>query len=65
MENKNYEVFLEADVSGFIGEWIAICDGQVISHGKKVKEVYNEATKKCPGKRPFIARIPENESMIF
>jgi len=65
MENTNYEMFLKTDVSRYIGEWIAICDGKVITHGKKVKEVFNEATKKCPGKRPFIARIPENESMIF
>ena len=65
MKADNYEVFLETDVSDYIGEWIAICDGKLISHGKNVKEVFIEAKSKCPGKRPLIARIPEKETMIF
>ena len=65
MENNNYELFLKSDVSEYIGEWIAICDNKIVSHGKKVKEVLKEANNKCPGKRPLIARIPEKETMIF
>ncbi|MEK6859727.1 MAG: DUF5678 domain-containing protein [Nanoarchaeota archaeon] len=65
MKQDNYELFLETDVSEYIGEWIAICDGKIISHGKKVKEVLAEANNKCPGKKPLIARIPEKETMIF
>jgi len=62
---SNYEIFLKLDVSTFIGEWVALCDGQLIAHGKNVKEVLSEANKKCPGKRPLIARVPEKETMIF
>ncbi|MFA5174515.1 MAG: DUF5678 domain-containing protein [Candidatus Pacearchaeota archaeon] len=65
MNNNNYELFMKTDVSRYIGEWVAICDGKIVSHGKKVKEVLNQATSKCPGKKPLIARIPEQETMIF
>ena len=65
MKTDNYEVFLETDVSNYIGEWIAICDGKLISHGKNIKEVFAEAKLKCPGKKPLFARIPEKETMIF
>ncbi len=65
MENQNYELFLKSDVSQYIGEWVAICDKKIVSHGKSVKEVVKEANQKCPGKRPLIVRIPEKETMIF
>ncbi|OGJ22333.1 hypothetical protein A3K73_03820 [Candidatus Pacearchaeota archaeon RBG_13_36_9] len=65
MENKNYELFLKSDVSEYIGEWVAICDKKIVAHGKNVKEVVKEASQKCYGKRPLIARIPEKETMIF
>jgi len=65
MENKNYEIFLKTDVSAHIGEWVAISGGKIVAHGKKVKEVLNEANHKCPGKRPLLARVPEKETMIF
>jgi len=65
MENQNYELFLKSDISRYIGEWVAICDKKIVSHGKDVKEVVKEANLKCPGKRPLIVRVPEKETMIF
>ena len=65
MKNDNYEMFLKTDVSEYIGEWVALCDGKIVSHGKNVKEVFNDSTMKCPGKRPLIVRVPEKETMIF
>ena len=63
--NENYSAFMKLDLSTYLGEWVAICNNQVISHGKIVKEVFSEAKKKCPGKRPFIAKVPGEETMIF
>lgn len=65
MKNQNYEVFMETDMSNYIGEWIAICDGKLVSHGKNIKEVFDETKSKCPGKKPLFAKIPEKETMIF
>ncbi|MBM3234363.1 succinyl-CoA synthetase subunit alpha [Candidatus Pacearchaeota archaeon] len=65
MQTQNYELFLRADVSSYIGEWIAICDGKIVAHSNNVKEVLSKANAKCPGKKPLIARIPDKETMIF
>ncbi|MDP2924760.1 MAG: DUF5678 domain-containing protein [Nanoarchaeota archaeon] len=65
MKNNDYKVFLEADVSGYNDEWIAICDGKIVSHGKNIKAVLLEANEKCPNKKPLIAKIPGEETMIF
>ena len=65
MENKNYATFLKLDLSGHIGEWIAICKGGVIAKGKNIKEVYNDTKKKCPQENPLIVKVPEKETMIF
>lgn len=65
MKTDNYEMFLKLDMSEFIGEWVVIIDGEIVAHGKNVKEVLKEAITRFPGKRPMIARIPEKETMIF
>jgi len=63
--DKNYEFFMETNVDSYIGQWIAICNQKIISHGKDVKKVFEEAKKKCPNERPLITRIPDKQSMIF
>jgi hypothetical protein len=65
MDTKNYEYFMEADLHGFVGEWIAIVDRRVVSHGRDVRVVFKEAKKKCPDKKPFMARVPGEETMIL
>lgn len=34
MDSKNYEYFMETDVSGFTNEWMAIVDQKIVSHGR-------------------------------
>ena len=63
--NTNYQFFMKENMDKFIGEWVAICDNKIISHGENVKEVFSEAKKKCPNKRPLLTRIPDKETMIF
>ena len=57
--NKNYQSFMNFNVDKFIGEWIAICDEKIISHGKSFKNVFNEAKKKCI---IILCRTRPNES---
>ena len=63
--NNNYQYFMKLNVDKYMGEWIAICDEEVISHGKDVKNVFMEAKKKCPKERPLLTRVPDKETMIF
>ena len=65
MMNKNYEFFMKANVDSYVGNWIAICDQKIISHGTSAKKVYQEAKAKYPKKRPLITRVPDKQTMIF
>lgn len=61
----NYNFFMQTNLNKYIGEWIAICNNSIVSHGKNVKEVFKEAKEKCPKTKPLITRIPDKETMIF
>ena len=65
MESQNYAFFMKEDVSKYSGEWIAICNKQVVSSGPSAKVLFDEAKKKYPKERPFIARVPTEETMIL
>ena len=64
-QEMNYEYFMEADVSRFIGQWIAVCENKIISHGRNLKEVVEQAKKISNGKKFLLARVPSEEAMIF
>ncbi len=65
MKDKGYEDFLRMDLSHYSGEWIAICEQNVVSHGKNVKLVYTQAKKKYPGSIPALVLVPGKEKWIF
>ena len=62
---ENYNYFLKTDVSQFIGEWVAIVDKSIVSHGESAKAVYSEAIAKYPQKRPLLTKIHSNKTMIL
>lgn len=62
---KNYSFFINADMSRYVGEWIAIIDAKVVAHGKNAKSVYEQAVENYPKKRPLITKVPGSEAMIF
>jgi len=62
---ENYEYFLRLNVENYLDEWIAIVGGEVVAHGRNVKEVYEEAKKNYPGRRPLISKVPSKKAMIL
>jgi len=65
MNVQNYELFMKADLSHYIGQWVAICDNKIVAHGEDLKKVFKEVKAKCPAKKPLITKVPEKETMIF
>jgi hypothetical protein len=61
----NYQFFLRADLGKYIGQWVAICNQRIVSHGKDAKAVFEDAKKRCPQQRPLLTRVPDKETMIF
>jgi len=63
--NENYNFFMGVDLSPYAGEWIAICENKIVSHGTDVKEVFKKAKNSCPGKKPLLTNVPTEETMIL
>jgi hypothetical protein len=61
----NYQFFMQANLGKYIGEWVAICNQKIVSHGKDAKAVFDEAKKQFPKQRPLLTRVPDKETMIF
>jgi hypothetical protein len=56
---------MKANLDRYVGQWIAICNQKIVSHGSNPKIVFQEAKKKCPEERPLLTRVPDKEAMIF
>lgn len=65
IQEANYQYFMETDISSYIGQWIAICEDRIISHGKSLKEVVAQAKIQSNGKKFLLAHVPSEEAMIF
>ena len=63
--DKNYQFYMDTNVDRYVGQWIAICNEQIIASGTDVKKVFTEAKQKFPKEKPFITRVPDKETMIF
>lgn len=63
--NQNYQFYMKSNVDDYIGEWIAVCQEKIVSHGKDAKKVFEEAKKLFPKERPLLTRVPDKETMIF
>lgn len=63
--DKNYQFFMKTKMDSYIGEWVAICNQMIISHGHNPKQVFRDAKEKCPNKKLLFTRVPDKESMIF
>lgn len=63
--SPNYEFFIKADTSSYKGEWIALSDKKIVSHGKDADEVYKKAKQKYPKKEISLAKVPEEQTLIL
>ena len=63
--DKNYEFYINADLSEYAGKWIAIVDGKVVASGDRADEVYKEAKRKFPDKIIAIDKVPTDDILIL
>lgn len=62
---RDIEWFSRADLSKYKGKYVAILDKKVIAHGNNAKKVWEEAKKKYPKKKSYLAKIPSDETLSF
>ncbi len=65
VKDKNYEFYINADLSEYAGKWIAIVDGKVVASGDRADVVYDEAKKKYPEKEVMLAKVPTEDTLIL
>ena len=63
--SKNSEFYMNADLSPYIGNWIAICNNSIVSEGDDAKRVFSDAQSKYPGKEILLTKVPDGSKMIF
>ncbi len=49
----------------YSGKHIAIVEDKVVASGYDPKEVWESAKKKCPGKRPVLAFVPREDTLVL
>jgi hypothetical protein len=64
-KDKNYEFYINADLSEYAGKWIAIVDGKVVASGDRADEVGMKAEKQYPTKKIALAKVPEANTLIL
>ncbi|MEE8167890.1 MAG: DUF5678 domain-containing protein [Candidatus Hydrothermarchaeales archaeon] len=62
---KAYNAFMKANLTKYLGEWIAIADNEIVSHGKDIRAIYDQAKEKYPNARIMITKVPEKQHCIF
>jgi len=64
-EEEEIRWFSKANLSKYIGKYIAIVDNKVVAYGDNAKEVWEDAKRKHPDKTPSLAKVPEEELLIL
>ncbi len=65
IKDKNYEFYINTDLSEYAGKWIAIVDGKVVASGDRADEVIDKVRKEYPDKKFLISKVPEPGMLIL
>ncbi len=63
--DRNYEFYINADLSEYAGKWVAIVDGKVVASGDRADEVYDEAKRRFSDKEVMLAKVPTDDTLIL
>ena len=65
--NKNFDFFLEADLSRYSGQWIAISGNRVIASDFNSEAVIEKVNELCKEKTeiPLFAKVPEQDQVLI
>ena len=52
-------------IAEYEGEYVAIIEDKIVTHGRDAKAVYSVAKEKFPRKKIFLGQVPRKEAMIL
>jgi hypothetical protein len=64
-EEEEIRWFSKANLSKYIGKYVAIVDNEVVTYGDNAKDVWEDAKSKHPEKTPSLAKVPKEELLIL
>ena len=64
MASKEFEWYVKTDLSRYKGRYVAIVDNEVVASGINAKKIIEEVKRKRPNKKPLIAKVPGEETLI-
>ena len=65
IKDKNYEFYINANLSEYAGKWIAIVDGKVVASGDRADEVIEKVRREYPNKKFLLSKVPEPGMLIL
>jgi hypothetical protein len=63
--DKNTEWFVQADLSPYEGEYVAIARQQVVAHGREPGQVYEEGKKRFPDEKVILWKVMRHGYYVF
>ena len=64
VKSKEFEFYVKADLSKYEGKYVVIIDDKVVASGDTAK-IWEEVKKKFPNKKPMLAKVPREETLIL
>jgi hypothetical protein len=65
-DDPDYEFYIEADLSSYEGEWVAIHNKEIVSHGENIGDVIKRLKQKYPKiTTPFVAKVHTGQAMLL
>jgi hypothetical protein len=64
-KDKNYEFYINADLSEYAGKWVAIVDGKVVASGDRADEVGMKAEKQYADNEITLAKVPTDDTLLL
>jgi hypothetical protein len=63
--SKNFETFLKLDGKGLENQYIILVNGKMVAKGFDIEKMLARVRKKYPKTTPFVAKIPDERTMIL
>ncbi len=62
--NGDYEWFIQANLDGYIGKWVAIINKKIVASSENLNDVLKKVNEEYPTTVPFVTKVPEKLLMV-
>ncbi len=63
--SKEFDFFIQADLSRFAGQYIAIVGEKVVASGSNAQAVWQKAKRRFPSSTPTLGKLPRAETLVL